>query len=57
MIPPQAEIEIPLLEVLRDLGGQARPKDLYPRITAKSPQLTEEDLALKLKGVTGGTLR
>jgi restriction system protein len=49
MIPPQAEIEIPLLEALRALGGEARPKKLYPLITAKFPQLTQEDLTATLK--------
>src|SRR6516162_9902293 len=49
MMPSQAEVELPLLEVLRELGGQARPRDVYPRVTAKFPQLTEEDLTATLK--------
>jgi restriction system protein len=49
MIPSQAEIEIPLLEALEVLGGAARPKKVYPLVTAKFPQLTPEDLAAKLK--------
>ena len=49
MIPTQAEIEIPLLEAIRDLGGAANPKKIYPLVTAKFPQLTQEDLAATLK--------
>jgi len=49
MIPSQAEIEVSLLEALRDLGGQACPKKIYPLVTAKFPQLTQEDLAARLK--------
>ncbi len=49
MIPAQAEIEIPLLEALRDLGGEAQPGRLYPLITARFPQLTQEDLTATLK--------
>jgi restriction system protein len=48
MIPTQAEIEIPLLEALVAFGGEAPPKKLYPLVTAKFPQLTEEDLAARL---------
>jgi len=49
MIPPQADIEIPLLEALAELGGQAPPKQIYPVVTSKFPQITEEDLAIQLK--------
>jgi restriction system protein len=49
MIPAQVDIEIPLLEVLEASGGQARPRDIYPLVTARFPQLTEEELSLKLK--------
>jgi restriction system protein len=49
MIPAQAEIEIPLLEVLRALGGQAPPNKIYPLVTAKFPQLSQDDLAATLK--------
>lgn len=48
MIPKQAEIEIPLLEALVELGGQAKPKEVYLRVAAKFPQLTDEDLATRL---------
>ncbi len=49
MIPTQAEIEVPLLEVLVALGGESRPKNLYPLVTARFPQLTPEDLGVRLK--------
>jgi restriction system protein len=38
-----------LLEALVSLGGSARPKKIYPLVTAKFPQLTEEDLSATLK--------
>lgn len=50
MMPSQAEIETPLLEALAELGGQSPPKQVYPLVTAKFPNLTEVDLAIKLKG-------
>jgi restriction system protein len=49
MIPTQAEIETPLLKALCTLGGEAQPRSLYPLVTAAFPQLTQEDLAAKLK--------
>jgi len=49
MIPTQSEIEIPLLETLVKLGGQAPPKQIYPLLTKLFPQLTETDLAITLK--------
>ena len=49
MIPTQAEIEIPLLEALRSLGGEAPPNKIYPLVTLKFPQLSQEDLATTLK--------
>lgn len=44
MLPKQQEIEVPLLEVLVALGGQGKPKDIYPLVTQKFPQIREEDL-------------
>lgn len=43
-MPKQSEIEVPLLEVLNSLGGSAKPKDIYPLVTRKFPDLTQEDL-------------
>lgn len=44
MLPKQKDIEIPLLEVLMEIGGKGEPKDIYPLVTTKFPQITEEDL-------------
>ncbi len=49
MIPAQEEIELPLLQALVELGGSARPKDVYPRVAARFPGMTEEDKAERLK--------
>jgi hypothetical protein len=43
-LPKQKEIEIPLLREIEATGGQARPQDLYPKITARFPQITKNDL-------------
>lgn len=44
MLPKQKEVEVPLLEVLVGLRGQGKPKEIYPLVTKKFPQLREEDL-------------
>jgi len=44
MLPKQKDIEIPLLEALMELGGQAKPKEIYPLVTKKFPEIREEDL-------------
>lgn len=49
MIPAQSDIELILLEALVSLGGESPPKKIYPLVTARFPQLTQEDLAAKLK--------
>ena len=47
--PKQIDIEVPLLRAINELGGAAKPKDVYPVITkAFAQQLTEEDLAARL---------
>jgi restriction system protein len=46
--PKQFEIELPILNILEELGGSAKPKDIYPKVTKFFPQLTEEDLVAKL---------
>ena len=48
MLPTQREIEIPLLEVLVEIGGEGIPRDIYPLVTRKLPQITDEDLAERL---------
>lgn len=46
--PKQREIQIPLLIELRELGGQAKPRDIYKRVAKHFPELTQEDLERKL---------
>jgi len=41
--PRQIEIELPLLQALVDLGGEGRPRDVYPLVTKCFPQLTAEE--------------
>ncbi len=43
-MPKQSEIEVPLLEVLISLGGQGKPKEIYPLVTQKFHNITQEDL-------------
>jgi len=45
MMPKQVEIEIPLLRCLEEMGGQAKPADIYKRISKFLPDLNESDLA------------
>jgi len=47
-LPKQTGIEVPLLEEIEKAGGSAAPKDLYPRLTARFPQITQEELAQRL---------
>lgn len=41
-LPKQKDVEIPLLRVLSDLGGKAKPKEVYP-LVAKAFGLTVEE--------------
>ena len=41
--PKQIEIEIPLLQALAKLGGEGKPRDVYPIVTTHFPQLTVEE--------------
>ena len=41
--PRQVEIEIPLLQALVELGGEGRPRDVYPLVAKRFPQLTPEE--------------
>jgi restriction system protein len=45
VLPKQREIQVPLLEVLVEIGGQGRPRDIYSLVARKFPQIREEDLA------------
>ena len=43
-LPTQTEVRPILLKALFELGGRARPRDVYPRVTAAFPDITPEDL-------------
>lgn len=47
MLPKQKEVEVPLLFEIKALGGRAEPGNLYPRVTAHFPQITDVDLVEK----------
>jgi restriction system protein len=47
--PKQAEIEVPLLQALVELGGQGRPRDVYPLVAKRFPQLTPEEQEERLE--------
>jgi restriction system protein len=44
MLPKQKDIEIPLLKVLVELGGQGRPQEIYLLVREKFPDVTADDL-------------
>lgn len=48
MFPGQSEIEIPLLKALIQLGGEAKPRDVYPVVTGMFPEIDPEALAERL---------
>jgi restriction system protein len=45
MIPSYEELELPLLRVLDEKGGEARPAEVYEKIRVYFPGLTEFDLS------------
>jgi hypothetical protein len=47
--PRQAEIELPLLEVLAELGGEAKPREVYPLVATRFPLLTAEEQEQRLE--------
>lgn len=47
--PRQVEIEVPLLQVLADLGGEGRPRDIYSLVAKRFPQLTPEEQEERLE--------
>lgn len=51
--PRQVEIEIPLLAALVELGGEAKPRDVYPLVAARFPQLTAEEQEERLPNYPG----
>jgi len=47
--PRQVEIEVPLLQALVELGGEGRPRDIYPLVAKRFPQLTPEEQEERLE--------
>jgi restriction endonuclease Mrr len=47
--PRQVEIEVPLLHALVELGGEGRPRDIYPLVAKRFPQLTREEQEERLE--------
>lgn len=47
--PRQFEIEQPLLEVHKELGGKAKPRDVYPLVAMRFPQITPEEQEERLE--------
>lgn len=47
--PKQSDVELPLLRALLEIGGSARPKDLYPRVAVCFPDLTQEEQEERLE--------
>jgi len=48
MLPKQKDIEIPLLEVLVEIGGRGKPRDIYPLVKKRFPNIEVEDLVQTL---------
>jgi restriction system protein len=46
--PTQTELEIPLLQLLDSLGGEAIPRNIYDRLAQQFPGITESDLQLRM---------
>jgi restriction system protein len=47
--PKQGDIEVPLLQVLAESGGSAKPRDICPKVAAYFPELTPEELEQRLE--------
>lgn len=47
--PRQIDIEVPLLATLVELGGDARPRDVYALVAKHFPQLTPEDQEVRFE--------
>ncbi len=48
-LPLQSAIRSVLLRVLTDLGGRARPRDIYPMVTQSFPEIVPADLVSMLQ--------
>jgi len=49
MMPSQKYIEVPLLEALVEIGERGKPRDIYPLVTKRFPEITKEELAMTHK--------
>lgn len=49
MLPSRKDLEIPLLKALVQLGGQARPKDVYPLVAQEFPDIPKSAFKERLK--------
>ena len=47
--PKQGDIEVPLLKVLAESGGSAKPRDIYPKVAAYFPELSAEEQEQRLE--------
>src|SRR5262245_10699404 len=47
--PRQSEVEIPLLAVLAECGGSAKPRDVYAKVAARFPDLTPAEQEQRLE--------
>lgn len=43
-LPNMKEVEIPLLKAIESMGGEAKPNELYSKVTACFPQITSANL-------------
>jgi hypothetical protein len=49
-LPKQKEVEVPLLRSIEAIGGEVKPLEVYPKVTAYFPQITEDDLKETIAG-------
>jgi restriction system protein len=47
--PKQSDVEVPLLQVLVESGGSAKPRDVYPKLAALFPSLTPDEQEQRLE--------
>jgi restriction system protein len=53
--PKQKEIEVPLLAAIEQLGGEAKPCDVYPLVTQRFPDLSAEEQEVRLESSASTT--
>jgi len=47
--PKQSDVELPLLRVLLESGGSAKPRDLYSKVAVHFPDLSAEEQEERLE--------